>query len=514
MKIQRGFVYWVVASLALMGLIDSGYLTLEHFRPSTEVVCLTNFWSDCGRVLKSSYSEIWGIPLALFGFIHYSFLLSGLLFGVGWVVVLLSVWGALVSSYLVYLQVGIIGKICIYCMASATTSFLIFGIVQWKFESERKRVTIILTNIIYRLVRPVLFLTSSDTIHEQAVSLGESLGKVKWVNKILGWFYDFGDESLEQEVLGIKFKNPVGLAAGFDYEGKLTQVLPGMGFGWQTVGTVTNMEYEGNPPPRLGRLVKSKSLLVNKGFKSSGVNKVVKKLKGVETEAIFGISIGRTNSAKLKTQKQSVEDIGAAFKILERSRVKNSYYELNISCPNLIHAGKVTFYGPRKLEQLLRAVDKLKLSKPVLVKMPITENDRDTLGILKVIVKHDIEGVVIGNLWKDRERGEFDREEMVKAGVGNFSGRPTYNRSNELISLAHRHFGKKLIIVGCGGIFSGADAYEKIKRGASLVQFITGLVYEGPQQAARINMELVELVRRDGYTKIGEVVGVYNQRER
>jgi len=508
MKIQKGLIYWVLVSLAFVGLIDSGYLTVEHFRPSTEVVCLTNFWSDCGRVLKSSYSEIWGIPLALFGFIHYSFLLSSLVFGVMWLAVILSAWGIVVSSYLVFLQLGVIGKICIYCMGSAAASFLAFGIVWGKYERERKRVVIIMTGLAYKLVRPALFLLSSDTIHERVVGLGEWLGKNGFLKKVLGWFYDFRDESLEMELMGIKFKNPVGLAAGFDYEGKLTQILPAMGFGYQTVGTVTNMAYEGNPPPRLGRLIRSKSLLVNKGFKSSGVNKLVAKLGRIDFEGMVGVSVGRTNSAKLKTQKQSVEDIVAAFKILEKSKMKHAYYELNISCPNLIHAGSVTFYEPPELEKLLMAVDKLKLSRPVLVKMPITESDKAMLAMLKVVARHKIAGVVIGNLWKDRKSKDLDKVEVARAGLGNFSGKPTFRRSNELIDLAYKHFGKKLTIVGCGGVFTGVDAYEKIKRGASLIQMVTGLVYEGPQQVAKINMELLELVREDGYKNVSEAVGV------
>jgi len=507
MRVRKGPFCWILVGFVLVGLVDSGYLTLEHFRPSTDVVCLTNFWSDCGRVLKSSYSEIWGIPLALFGFIHYSFLLSSLLFGVGWVVVLLSAWGALVSVYLVYLQVGIIGKICIYCMVSAITSFLIFGMTQMNFGNERKRAVVKFTHWIYKRFRPVLFLISSDTIHERMVGLGEWLGRNGFLKKVLGWLYDFEDESLEMELMGIKFKNPVGLAAGFDYEGKLTQILPVMGFGYQTVGTVTNMAYEGNPRPRLGRLVRSRSLLVNKGFKSSGVHKLAAKLGRIDFDGIVGVSVGRTNSAKLVTQKQSVEDIVAAFKTLEKSKIKHSYYELNISCPNLIHAGKVTFYEPKELNKLLVAVDKLKLSRPVLIKMPITESEKATLAMLKVVVRHKMAGVVIGNLWKDRGSKDFNKAEVEGVGIGNFSGKPTFRRSNELIDLAYKHFGKKLTIVGCGGVFTGADAYEKIKRGASLIQMVTGLVYEGPQQVAKINMELLELVRKDGYKSVSEAVG-------
>jgi dihydroorotate dehydrogenase len=173
--------------------------------------------------------------------------------------------------------------------------------------------------------------------------------------------------------------------------------------------------------------------------------------------------------------------------------------------------GDVSFYPPKNLDILLTAVDRLKLSKPVFIKMPISESDRVTLAILAVIARHSPVGVILGNLLKDRKNPKLVGEEAAKFPVGNFSGKPTFDRSNELISLVYKIYKNRLVIIGCGGIFTAADAYEKVKRGASLVQLITGMIYQGPQTIATINNGLLDLLERDGYTSITQAIGSYGK---
>jgi dihydroorotate dehydrogenase len=258
----------------------------------------------------------------------------------------------------------------------------------------------------------------------------------------------------------------------------------------------------------LGRLPNSKSLLVNKGFKNLGASVTANKLSGLNFPIPVGISIGRTNSAKLQTQKQSIEDIIKAFKIFEKSAVNNSYYELNISCPNL--SGDISFYPRNNLEELLKEIDKLELTKPVYVKMPIGKTDTEFSSMLEVIDKHSPSGVIIGNLQTDRKHHLLDQEEVNKFTKGNFSGRPTFERSNELVRLTYKKFKDRFIIIGCGGIFSAKDAYTKIKLGASLVQLITGMIYQGPQLISQINLGLLDLLDKDGYKNIKEAIGKEN----
>ena len=510
-------VIFFILILAFLGAIDSGYLTYEHYA-KTIPPCSTSIFIDCGKVLRSQYAVMFGIPVALIGLIHYSLLFINALITliinkkIKYFVVIQSIAGALASVYFMYLQLFVIGSICLYCTFSAIISFTIFFLVMIYLRKEKKELVLFLFAFFYQnFLRKIFFLIDPEFIHETMLSRGELLGRITPAKYLIGRITRYKDPILKQKIAGLTFATPVGLAAGFDYEAKLPLITPALGFGFQTIGTITNLPYEGNPKPRFGRLPKSKSLMVNKGFKNEGANQVIKKLGNFvikDFEIPIGISIGRTNSPKLPSLKQSIQDIVEAFEKFERSKVKHKYYELNISCPNIIHEGEITFYPPKNLKQLLSAVEKLRIKKPIFIKMPIEKTDRETLNLLEVISKYKIAGVIIGNLQKNRKDPSFVKEEVKKWKVGNFSGKPTFNRSNELIRIAYKKFGKKVTIIGCGGIFSADDAYTKIKLGASLVQLITGMIYQGPQLIAQMNLELIDKLKSDGFKNIKEAVGV------
>lgn len=355
------------------------------------------------------------------------------------------------------------------------------------------------------LLKPLFFLLDPEFAHNKIVERGELLGRFEVTRKITAGVFKVRNPVLAQKIAGINFEVPIGLAAGFDYEARLTQILPNVGFGFETVGTITNLPYEGNPRPMLGRLPRSKSLMVNKGFKNLGAEETIKKLSSLIFQFPLGISIGRTNTRKLMTQKESVEDVVEAFEKFENSKVHNSYYELNISCPNLY--GNISFYPSNNLKGLLAEVEKLRINKPIFIKMPIEKTDLEVLKMLEVIADFNIKGLIFGNLQKNRKDPSLIQEEVVKFKVGNFSGKPTEQRSNQLIKLAYKNYKKRFIIIGCGGIFSGEDAYKKIKLGASLVQLITGMIFQGPQLIAQINMDLIKLLKQDGFKNISEAVG-------
>ena len=252
-----------------------------------------------------------------------------------------------------------------------------------------------LTKKIYQyLLKPVLFLIDPELVHVGLTSFGQQLGKSKFAKDFLRNNLVISNPAIKQKIKGIIFNSPVGLSAGFDYDAKLTQICGCLGFGFQSVGTITYNPYEGNPKPRLGRLPNSKSLMVNKGFKNLGALNIAAKLAKEKFDIPIGISLGRTNSANLN-QEESVKDIIQAFKIFDEKKVKNAYFELNISCPNL--SGKVTFYKSKYLHKLLGEIDKLKLKKPLFIKMPISNPDKEILEMLKVISKHSPAGVIIGN---------------------------------------------------------------------------------------------------------------------
>jgi len=504
------FTYFIILiSLAFLGFFDARYLTLVHYKKIILVCHQIPLFVDCGKVLQSPFSTMFGIPLAVFGLINYSLLIILILlvwltkkrFFQYWLIVQTKI-GFLASLYFMFLQIFIIKSLCLYCTLSALISTLLFLIIIISLKSA----ILSLIGIIYVLiVKKILFLLDPEFIHESMTSFGETLGRSKPITKMISQYLISHNQSLKQTIAAIDFNNPIGLAAGFDYEAKLTQISHAIGFGFQTIGTITNYPYEGNPYPRLGRLPKSQSLLVNKGYKNLGANKTIEKLEKLNFALPIGVSIGRTNSRKLTSQKESVQDIVQAFVKFDESKVQHQYYELNISCPNLY--GNIDFYSIKNLKELLVEVERLHIKKPVFVKMPIEKANREALNMLETISQFNVKGVIFGNLQKDRNHPVFDSEEIKNAKKGNFSGKPTWLRSNELIKLAYQNYGKRFVIIGCGGIFSAEDAYHKIKLGSSLVQLITGMIFQGPQLIAQINMELPELLKKDGFNNIKEAVG-------
>jgi len=496
--------------LVITGFFDARYLTLVHYKKIILVCHQIPLFVDCGKVLQSSYSTMFGIPLAVLGLINYSVLIIIIIlafisqkrFFQYWLIIQTKI-GFIASLYFMFLQLFIIKSLCLYCTTSAVISTILFIIVIFSF----KLALLSLIGIIYKLiVKRILFLFDPEFIHESMTGFGETLGKSRLITKFLSQYLITHHQSLKQSLAGINFNNPVGLAAGFDYEAKLTQISNAIGFGFQTVGTITNLPYEGNPYPRLGRLPRSQSLLVNKGYKNLGTNKTIQKLEGLNFALPIGVSIGRTNSQKLVTQKESITDIIQTFTKFEKSKVQHQYYELNISCPNLF--GNINFYPAKNLKELLIEIEKLQIKRPIFVKMPIEKTNQETLQMLKIISQFNIQGVIFGNLQKDRKHPTLNPDEIKAAGKGNFSGKPTWSRSNELIKLAFRNYRKRFVIIGCGGVFSAEDAYYKIKLGASLVQLITGMIFQGPQLIAQINSELLKLLEKDGFNNIKEAVGI------
>ena len=501
----------VFGILITLGFADSVFLTYEHYS-LTSIGCPVSPWINCLAVTSSKYSEVFGVPLALLGGFYYLFLALFLLRSRKKMFIhfflLTSSFGVLFSLYLIYIQAFAIGLFCLYCLLSALISFLIFGFSFTFLGNEWKTLLIDSLGYGYRyLVKPILFLIDAEVVHENMVKFGEILPEEVLIilKSILVKKYS----NLKQKIVGLDFKTPIGLAAGFDYEGRLTQTLPFIGFGFQTVGTITNMSYEGNPKPRLGRLPQSKSLLVNKGFKNLGIKETLKRLSGKKFLYPVGISIGRTNSGELDTVDKSINDVVTAFKKIAKSKLDNAFFELNISCPNIINSSGVDFYNLINLEKLLVNVSKIKLRKPIFIKMPIDHSDKQTLAMLKVIAKYEtIKGVIFGNLQTNKKNKVLVSSEVNKFKMGKYSGKPTFEDSNRLIRLTYKNFKGRFVIIGCGGVFNADDAWVKFTYGASLVQLITGMIFEGPQLISQINRDLDKMLVEKGFKNISNIVGI------
>ncbi len=334
------------------------------------------------------------------------------------------------------------------------------------------------------LLKPILFLFDPESVHNLFTYVGEIAGKYQPTRNVVSLMYGYKGKDISRVVDGITYKTPFLLAAGFDYNAKLTNILPSISLAGVEVGSVTAKPCKGNHSPRLRRLPKSKSIVVNKGLRNEGVDKVIERLKknnevqprGSTSKGVVGISIARTNDIGCIDIKSGIDDYVYSFKRLNEENI-GDYYTLNISCPNSF--GGESFTDPVLLEQLMSEIDKMQCKKPVYVKMPINLEWNKFDELLKVLARHRVNGLVIGNLNKDYNYVAGDPD-VPKSYSGGLSGAPCRELSTDLIRKTRFNYGNRFTIFGCGGVMSVADAKEKFEAGADIVQLITGIIYVGP----------------------------------
>ncbi|MEI7512480.1 MAG: quinone-dependent dihydroorotate dehydrogenase [Candidatus Uhrbacteria bacterium] len=352
------------------------------------------------------------------------------------------------------------------------------------------------------IAKPFFFRQDPEVVHDRMIEFGKRLGRYSFTQSLTKGLFSYQNPTLSQTILGIQFENPVGLAAGFDKNAELTNILPSVGFGFEEVGSITGEVCEGNPKPRLWRLPKSKGLVVHYGLKNDGCEAIATRLHEKTFSFPIGTSIAKTNSATTVELQAGINDYVKAFKAFTSI---GSYFTINISCPNAF--GGEPFADPIKLEALLAAIDPIPTTKPIFVKLTADISIPELDALVQVMNRHRVHGIILSNLTKRRDSDSIDQDELAQTGKGGISGKPVYDLSNNLISHLYRTTNKKYILIGVGGIFSAEDAYEKITRGASLVQLATGMIFQGPQLIGDINHGLVKLLQKDGFTNISEAVG-------
>jgi dihydroorotate dehydrogenase len=500
--------------LPLIGIADSAYITYEKLQ-NIVPPCGAGF--DCGTVLNSSYAQIGPIPISALGLLYYSTLF---VLGIGIYLELdivslfsnkklrpytepkqlyttITTFGLFFSLYLVFLMAFVLEAWCLYCIVSAVVSLVTFTVSWWYFKKTTNHSHLLIKLIIQSilstsysyLLKPILFLVDPETVHNLFTFIGRILGSNVITRTLTSSIFNFKHTSLTRTHTNITFANPIGLAAGFDYTGTLAPILGSVGFGFHTIGTITLEPYEGNPKPRLSRFPKSKALLVNKGLKNPGAKIIINHLANKKFSAVVGISIASTNKL-FATEQEQIMDMIQSFMLFEKSTVRHSYYELNISCPNTF--GGEPFTTPNRLAKLLKAIDALKLSRPLFLKMPIDQTEEETIALLTVAAKHTVQGIIIGNLTKDKQNPDMDNTERAiwKTKPGNVSGKPTFKKSNALIKATRTHFKNRFTIIGCGGVFDIKTAQAKLDAGADLIQLVTGMIYQGPQLIGILNRKL------------------------
>jgi dihydroorotate dehydrogenase len=329
-----------------------------------------------------------------------------------------------------------------------------------------------------RFLKPLLFKFDPEKVHDVFVDIGELLGKNRIGRGLISGMYEYKGPDITTTVDGISYKYPIILAAGFDYNGRLSGVLDCLSFGGDEIGSVTARPCSGNPKPRLTRLIKSNSLIVYKGLKNEGVDKIIERLKSIKNPSGFirGISIAKTNDAANISPEAGLEDYFYSFKRLIEEDT-GDFYTINISCPN-VHGGE-NFAEPRRLDALLKKLFILSPKRPVYCKMPINTPWEEFNELLKILDSYPINGVVIGNLNKDYSTVKYP-EEAPEEYRGGLSGAPCFDLSNDVIRRTRAAWGDRFTIIGCGGILSAEDAMEKFEAGADLLQLITGMIFEGP----------------------------------
>lgn len=355
-----------------------------------------------------------------------------------------------------------------------------------------------------KILKPFFFRFDPEFVHDAMTAFGEFLGSNFFTRWIVAASCDGEYPSLATTVAGIRFKNPVGLGAGFDKDMHLTKIMPSVGFGFMEVGAITRWPYAGNAGRRLARLPDDRSLIVYYGLKNDGAEAAEKKLRRLAFRFPVGINIAKTNRADIKGD-ASVADYAATYRMLAR---RFAYVTLNISCPNA-QDGR-TFQDPAMLDVLLAAIAQEEKRCPVFLKISSDLSHEEIDAILATVKKYPfVDGFVVANLAKHRDVLQLrsSKEQLDAIPLGGISGAPIRRLSTEMIRYIYRATGGRYLLIGLGGIFTAEDAYEKIKAGASLVQMVTGLVYGGPMAVKRINRGLVKLLARDGYATIGAAVG-------
>ena len=341
------------------------------------------------------------------------------------------------------------------------------------------------SNTLYKLlIKPFLFSFDPERAHYLAINILKILFLIPGVKSITKALYN-SPKGLEREVFGITFPNPVGLAAGFDKDAKMIDVLDAFGFGFIEIGTLTPKPQRGNPKPRLFRLTEDKALINRMGFNNGGVLEAVERLKKRKSKILVGGNIGKN---KITSNQLAYQDY---LHSMEALHDVVDYFVINISSPNTPGLRELQEKEPL-LDLLSRLKDKMKsweVKKPLLLKIAPDLTKDEVNDILEIVNICALDGIIVSNTTVSRDN--LVSVEALKSETGGVSGKPVTKPSLELIRYIRNQV-EDLPIIGVGGIFSAQDAIDKLEAGASLIQVYTGFIYEGPGMVQRINKGLLK----------------------
>ncbi|APR98428.1 dihydroorotate dehydrogenase (quinone) [Wolbachia endosymbiont of Folsomia candida] len=379
------------------------------------------------------------------------------------------------------------------------------------------------------ILRNLLFLLPPEIAHSLAIMALKKMPRKKPIEL---------PESLSVNFFGNKLRSPIGLAAGFDKNAEVIRPMLSFGFGFAEAGTVTKNPQYGNKKPRIFRLIKDQGIINRLGFNNKGIDYFLKALSKLKLDdCVFGINIGKNSTSK--------DQISDYVDLIKMVYGKSNYIVLNISSPNTPNLRNL--HNKQELSELLKAITLTRESSvipvadysdpeknidssvtrwndtlpdadfslkrqlcekssvksiPIILKISPDIDQHTKENIAELVMEYKIDGLIISNTTVRRDNLHSHHNE-----IGGLSGKPLFKLSTELLRDMYKLTNGKILLIGCGGISNGAGAYEKIKAGASLVQLYTALIYSGPQIVNKINLELAELLRRDGFNHVSEAVG-------
>ena len=341
----------------------------------------------------------------------------------------------------------------------------------WRFFYDRK--------VYKQLIRPILFLFDAEKVHHFSFASIRLIHKIPFVRALIRRLYSVNDSKLDRHVFGIRFPNPIGLAAGFDKDAKLYKELSNFGFGFIEIGTLTPKPQDGNPKKRLFRLLADKGIINRMGFNNQGVEAAIKRLKK-NKNVIIGGNIGKN---KTTPNDQATQDYLICFEALFPYV---DYFVVNVSSPNTPNLRDLQEKKPLTalLQTLQTENHKRENPKPLLLKIAPDLTDTQLLDIIDIVSDTNIDGVIATNTTIARDGLQSDS--AVCTEIGGLSGKPLTNRSTDVIRFLHTNSKGSFPIIGVGGIHTPQDAIDKLEAGASLLQIYTGFVYEGPRMVKRI----------------------------
>lgn len=347
------------------------------------------------------------------------------------------------------------------------------------------------TMIYQNIIKPILFRFQAEKAHHLTFKTFKTLHKLPFAGLLIRRMFSFEDERLEKEVFGVKFKNPVGLAAGFDKDVMLTDELGDLGFGFIEIGTITPKGQEGNPKPRLFRLPLDESLINRMGFNNGGVEIAVERLKKLKKRdgLIVGGNIGKN---KITPNDDAVQDY---LFCLEALNPYVDYFVVNVSSPNTPNLRALQEKEPLKA-LLFKLIDKTKTfedQKPILLKIAPDLTLEQLDDIIEIVEETKIHGIIATNTTISREGLRTSKTEVDNIGAGGLSGKILTERSTEVIKYIRSKSNTDIVLIGVGGIMTADDAVNRLKAGADLIQLYSGFVYKGPSLIKEINRAVLNM---------------------